>query len=280
MTDIITARLYGGRVTVDLNPKNHRYHVSDIKAAPDGVTTLCNGTIPKFNLLDWAGGVGPQEIRDECLRILEATGLFPETTAFLSICEYAEKAHERHKESAGGSGSKAHDLIERHIKGKPLEIEQGKISYIDEKTRDLVEITDPLAITGFKAGLAWLAKTDIEILECERLVYSEKYFYCGKTDFVGRRNGKLLIGDFKTGNTAGYESEWYQLAAYALAIEEETGDNIEEGLIVHLDKKTGRYKEYHVTIDDDMKGAWKAAVIHYKNLKRVRKLVEEKRNGT
>jgi CRISPR/Cas system-associated exonuclease Cas4 (RecB family) len=133
---------------------------------------------------------------------------------------------------------------------------------------------------GFNAFLKWYEHTDIVIVEVERLIYSETYFYCGKTDFRGLRNGKSVIGDFKTGNSAGYEGEWYQLAAYALAIEEETGDVIEEGLIVHLDKKTGNFVEYHVTLDDDMKGAWKAAVIHYKNLKRVKKAAEEARNGT
>jgi hypothetical protein len=63
---------------------------------------------------------------------------------------------------------------------------------------------EPEAVTnGFNAFLAWWDQTDVEILEVERLVYSEKYFYCGKTDILGRRNGKLLIGDFKTGNSAG-----------------------------------------------------------------------------
>jgi CRISPR/Cas system-associated exonuclease Cas4 (RecB family) len=263
MNDIITRRLYGGRVTVDLNPKVHRYHVSDTKAAPDGVTTLCNGTIPKFNLIDWAGRTCAQAVRDGCLKVLEETGMFPEQTAFLAICQEAEKAHNVVRDAAGDSGSTTHDLIEKHLKGEPYRVPD-----------------DVNVEAGYKAFLMWLEQTDVEIIEIERLVYSEKYFYCGKADILGRRNGKLLIGDFKTGNSAGYESEWYQLAAYALAIEEETGDKIEEGLIVHLDKKTGRYKEYHVTIDDDMKGAWKAAVIHYKNLKRVRKLVEAKRNGT
>jgi hypothetical protein len=264
MSDIITARLYGGRVTVDLNPKNHRYHVSDTKAAPDGVTTLCNGTIPKFQLIDWAGRTCAQAVRDGCLKVLEETGMMPEQTAFLAICQEAEKAHNAIRDAAGDSGSTTHDLIEKCLKGEPY------------------TVPDDVSIkAGFGAFLDWFEQADIEIIEAERLVYSEKYFYCGKTDFLGRdAAGQLLIGDFKTGNSAGYESEWYQLAAYALAIEEETGSKIEEGLIVHLDKRTGRFKEYVVDIDDDMKGAWKAAVIHYKNLKRVRKLVEAKRNGT
>jgi hypothetical protein len=134
---------------------------------------------------------------------------------------------------------------------------------------------------GFNAFLDWWRQTDVEILEVERLIYSEQYFYCGKTDFLGRRNGKLLIGDFKTGGSGGlWEDQLYQLTAYAMAIEEETGDVIEDGLIVHLGKKTGRFTEYTAKIDDEMKQAWKAAVIHYKNLKRVRNMVKELKNGT
>ena len=77
-----------------------------------------------------------------------------------------------------------------------------------------------------------------------------KYFYCGKTDLLGRRKRKLLIGDFKTGNSAGYEGEWYQLTGYAVALEEETGDKIEEGLIIHLDKKTSRSRASISVIKD------------------------------
>lgn len=262
MNEIISAKLYGGRVTVDLNPRNHRYHVSNTKAAPDGVTTLCSGTIPKFQLIDWAGRTCAQAVRDACLKVWEETGMFPEQSAFLAICAEAEAAHNKFRDAAGDAGSSVHDLVEKHLRGEPYEIPD------DEKVAN-----------GFSAFLDWLRQTDVEIIEVERLIYSEKYFYCGKTDIVGERKGKLLIGDFKTGNSAGYESEWYQLAGYAIAIEEETGDQIEEGLIVHLDKKTGRFKEYAITLDDEMKGAWKAAVIHYKNLKRVRKRVEETKNG-
>jgi hypothetical protein len=260
---IITAKLYDGRVTVDLNPSSHRYHVSTTKAAPDGVTTVCNGTIPKFTLIDWAARTGAQAVRDGCLKVLADTGMFPEQSAFLTICEIAETAHNTLRDAAGDAGSAVHDLIEKNLRGEIYP-----------------PPTDPKVFAGIMAFHDWWQQTDIEIFETERLVYSEQYFYCGKTDFLGRRKGGLVVGDFKTGNTAGYESEWYQLAAYALAIEEETGQKIEDGLIVHLDKKTSKFKEYAITIDDELKGAWKAAVIHYKNLKRVKNAVKELKNGT
>jgi hypothetical protein len=213
-------------------------------------------------LIDWAGRTCAQAVRDGCLKVLAETGLFPEQSAFLSICEAAETAHNAIRDAAGDSGSAIHDLIEKYLRGEAYDLP-----------------TDETVQRGFNAFQAWLEQTDVKILEVERLVYSEKYFYCGKTDFVGRRNGRLLIGDFKTGNSAGYEKEWYQLAAYAVAIEEETGDKIEDGLIVHIDKKTGNFTEYQITLDDEMKAAWKAAVIHYKSLKRIKNLVKEMKNG-
>lgn len=261
MGDVITAKLYDGRVTVDLNPRNHRYHLSTTTAIPDGVTTIGNGTIPKFTLIDWAGRTNARAVRDACLKVFEETGMFPEQSAFLAICEQCENAHNSLKESASDSGSITHDLIEKHLKGEPYEFP-----------------TEPKVRAGFQAFLGWFDKTDIAILEVERLVYSEKYFYCGKTDFVGSRDGDLLIGDFKTGSGF-YEDQPYQLAAYAIAIEEETGNRIDQGLIIHLDKQTGRFKEYEVALDEDMKAAWKAAVVHYKGLKRVRKMVEAMKNG-
>jgi hypothetical protein len=62
INDIISAKLYGGRVTVDLNPRNHRYQIAGIKAYPDGVTTICNATISKF-LDDWAGRTAARYVR-------------------------------------------------------------------------------------------------------------------------------------------------------------------------------------------------------------------------
>jgi hypothetical protein len=116
MSENITAKLYDGRVTVDLNQRNHRYYVSGTKAAPDGVTTTLSAVIAKFQLIDWAGRTCAQSVRDECLKVLAATGMFPEQSAFLSICELAETAHNDLRDAAGDSGSRTHDLIEQFLR--------------------------------------------------------------------------------------------------------------------------------------------------------------------
>jgi hypothetical protein len=258
VNEVITVKLYDGRVTLDFNPRNHRYYVNG--ANPDGVSTIAKAAAP-FQGDDWAGRINVREVRDQYIKFLEATGLFPEQSAFLAICEEAETFHQRVRDAAGDGGSATHDLIEKHLKNEPYELP-----------------TDLKVLAGFNAFLDWLRQTDVEMVECERYVYSEKYFYCGRTDLIGRRNGRLLVGDFKTGSGY-YVDQPYQLAGYASAYEEETGATVDDGLIIHLDKNTGRFTEYPVSLDDDMKGAWKAAVIHYKALKNVRRQVKELKDG-
>jgi hypothetical protein len=116
VSEVISAKLYDGRVTVDLNPRNHRYHVSGTKAAPDGVTTTLNAVIAKFQLIDWAGRVCAQTVRDGCLAVMRETGMFPEQSAFLAICDMAETAHNSLRDAAGDSGSRTHDLIEQFLR--------------------------------------------------------------------------------------------------------------------------------------------------------------------
>ncbi len=255
---IQSVKLYGGRITVDFNPNNHRYYVNG--ANPDGVSTIAKAASP-FQGDDWAGRLNVGFVRKGFLAALESpTGLM-EPSAFLALCDEAETYHQAFRNAAGDSGTAVHDLIEKHLMGTPYEIPD-----------------DENVIRGFKAFESWLEQTDVEMVETERMIFSEKYFYCGRTDLLARRRQALLVGDFKTGSGI-YPDVAYQVAGYGVAIEEETGDKIEDGLAIHLDKKTGRFKEYWFKLDDEMKGAWKAAVIHYKNLKRVRKTVKEMTDG-
>jgi hypothetical protein len=256
--EVATVQLYGGRVTLDFNPRNHRYYVG--KANPDGVSTIAKAAAP-FQGDDWGAKCGVDHVRQGYIKHFEKTAEIIEQTPFLALCEEAETAHQRIRDAAGDSGSVTHGLIEKHLTKQPYVIPD-----------------DERVIAGFNAFLSWIGQTDIEIIECERLVYSEKYFYAGCTDLVARRNGRLLVADFKTGSGI-YADVPYQLRGYAEAIEEETGDTIEHGLAIHLDKRTGRFTEYPIPLDEDMKGAWKAAVVHYKNLKRIKKQVQEMTYG-
>jgi hypothetical protein len=75
-------------------------------------------------------------------------------------------------------------------------------------------------------------------------------------DFIGRLDGKLVLGDFKTSN--GVWPEYLcQLAAYAKAYEETTGRRIDGGYhLLRFSKQNGDFgHHYYPSLDDD---AWPA----------------------
>lgn len=261
MSEIISADMYDGKYRVQLNIGNHRYkigkldgyNVTWIDASPDGVTTLCGAVIPKF-LDDWAGRVDVGYVRKGWP--------FKTEKEFQALCDEAETEHQRIRDSAGERGSAVHDAIEKKLTGKPFEVP-----------------TDPQAQAGWEAFCKWEQEGVCEVLEAERLIFHDDLFYCGKTDLVGHVYDRLSVLDFKTGSGF-YEDQPYQLTGYAVAIEKENpGMRIEDGYIIHLDKRTGKPKTYHIKIDDGMKEAWLNAVLHYKQFKKVRKMVKEMKDG-
>ena len=84
---------------------------------------------------------------------------------------------------------------------------------------------------------------------------------------VRHHNGKPTVIDFKTGSGF-YEDQPLQLAAYAVAIEEELGIEIKDGWIIHLDKETGKCTPYHVEIDRELKADWEQVRIAWRAVKR------------
>jgi len=74
-------------------------------------------------------------------------------------------------------------------------------------------------------------------------VVSHKHQYQGTFDAVGYINGKdeLCLFDWKT-SAAIYPDMALQLAAYAIAYEEQTGLKIKKGYIVHVSKDKPRHK--------------------------------------
>ena len=89
---------------------------------------------------------------------------------------------------------------------------------------------DTAVLKGVVSFLEWVEKNKVKFLSSEEIVYSRKYGYCGSLDFEARVNGKLYLGDFKTGNSL-YNEVFMQTAAYAMA-------RIEEGAVKFYD---GRY---------------------------------------
>jgi CRISPR/Cas system-associated exonuclease Cas4 (RecB family) len=130
----------------------------------------------------------------------------------------------------------------------------GKIGYYkqngnQQRGTDIHDLTELYDLTGFipeeeelknfVTGWANFKELmNVQVLKSEMLVWSEEYWYAGTLDRVVKFNDQLWVLDIKSG----VKAKWHplQLAAYAIALEECTGQHINNGIVVYL-KKTGRF---------------------------------------
>ena len=151
-------------------------------------------------------------------------------------------------------GTCVHAMCEAWAKGgSPTEVLESSIEAATVVNRDTFRAGAASAYSAFEF---WVRGTQLEIVDCEVKVISETHRYGGTLDFIGRLDGKLVLGDFKTSN--GVWPEYLcQLAAYAKAYEETTGNRIDGGYhLLRFSKENGDFgHHYYPSLDDD---AWPA----------------------
>ncbi len=140
-----------------------------------------------------------------------------------ALIEAAKKEYRNIKEEAAELGKEAHSWAEEWTKGNKPPMPK------DERVRNAVA-----------AFLDWFNQSGIKITSQERFIYSRKYNYAGIMDWEGKKNGLLLIGDYKTTNAI-YDEMRFQLALYWQAREEETGKEYDEGHIIQFGKQTAEF---------------------------------------
>lgn len=111
------------------------------------------------------------------------------------------------------AGTMAHDMIESDILGKPY-------AFPEQQQSEDGEWAIARAKNAFEQYKAWKAQTRLEIIGTELGQVSEKHRFAGTLDAVGRdQDGKVVLLDWKTSNGI-YGEYLYQLAGYALLLEE------------------------------------------------------------
>jgi hypothetical protein len=151
-------------------------------------------------------------------------------------------------------GTCVHSMCEAWVKGdEPMLVLEKAL---DEETVNDKATFRAQAASAYSAFEFWCKGTQLEIVDCEVAVISETHRYGGTLDFIGKLNGKLVLGDFKTSN--GVWPEYLcQLAAYAKAYEETTGNKIDGGYhLLRFSKENGDFgHHFYPSLDDD---AWPA----------------------
>ena len=222
----LEAKLYGDTVTIqrgDFGRKKHAYFWKERGLFVPGATGVL-GILDKPALIQWAANKAADHV---------AKNLKPGATKeeIASICAEAKKQHVRLKEEGGTVGSNVHELAQKLFMGQPISVPD------DKPTRN-----------GLIALQAWLTENDVRPIDIEKVVFSKAAYFAGTFDLLCSLNGKLTLVDLKTSSFV-YDEHKMQLGGYRFAWEEEHhGEQIEQLCILHLDKKTGKMKQY--TWDD------------------------------
>lgn len=206
-----------GKMEITFDPIKHVFrHMNGNRI--DGVTSA-TGKIDKSGaLMGWAIKMMGIYLKENWLSNLTRS-------EFEELVDRGKKEYRRIKEEAANIGTEVHEWAEAHIKGKKKKLP-----------------SDPRVRNGVIAFMKWFKETDIKITASERYIYSKKHDYAGIMDWEGELNGELVIGDFKTSKGI-YNEMRYQLAAYWMAREEESGKKYMKGFIVQFGKEDG---EFHI----------------------------------
>ncbi len=163
----------------------------------------------------------------------------------------AKKEPERIKDEACDIGSQCHNAIDGYIKGEKYE------NYlINEKAKN-----------AFNRFWEWFSKQNLKFITGDLPVVSIKYEYGGRLDALAINNkNKIVLLDWKTSNKISW-SYSYQVAGYAIALEESYEIKPEKAYVIRFGKNDDVVEEKEVNLDNAKK-AFKCLVrLYYLNQK-------------
>ena len=107
-----------------------------------------------------------------------------------------------------------------------------------EAPQSLTRTESKNAINAFRE---WVKANDVEWLTVEEKVYHRGHKFAGTVDATAIINDEYCVIDFKTSGAI-YSAYHLQCAAYAKAIEDMRGKEVEKAYVLRFDKKTGEFE--------------------------------------
>jgi hypothetical protein len=210
--------------------KNHNYYADpEGKQAYTGITSIL-GVIGKPMLIQWAA--------NEAIKYIQANAAVnneKQTTFYLAteeLLEEARKAHAKKKTDAADHGTTAHAMVEDYI-NNCLTLSKGQPLEGNEKSKPIKKFID------------WALENVDHFLFSERRMCNKELFVAGTADFACvLKNGKTVMGDFKTSSGVYGIDYFLQVAAYRYLAEAEGDASYDGSVIVRLGKD-GSFEELY-----------------------------------
>lgn len=208
------------RYQVELVEEN-RSHFYDVtfkdgsKVRYPGVTGILS-IINKPALVNWAKREALNRVRESMSQFSNGSCTITDTLID-RVIEEASARPDKIKDDAASLGSKVHAYIDRFVKG-------GKLEKIPN------EILKPVS-----AFADWWKRSGLTFVSGDLKVASSAYGYGGSLDALAKKNGRLVLLDWKT-SKAIYDEYALQAAAYVQAFIETYGVGVSEAVIVRFSK--------------------------------------------
>ena len=210
----------GSVVILNFDPKKHYYNVEGAYAP--SVTTILD-SIAKPALVPWAANEGAKFFRENCSAYSQAE---------MSSEDMAKGIRAAYKTSSGQAlnvGLMVHKWCEEAILWK---LGKGAAPGMPE---------NPQAALAINAFREWVKLNEIEWHTVEEKVYHRGHKYAGTVDATATINDEYCVIDFKTSKSI-YSSYHLQCAAYAKAIEDMRGKEVDKAYVLRFDKATGEFE--------------------------------------
>ena len=209
--------------------KDHRY-TYDSKPLKGVTTILSNGYPKSRHLIDWQIKEGAEWAIEQALQLRD-----PQDGILLEhddIIKASPDAYKIKLNEAADIGTVVHDYMYHREAKKPFRLK--------EHVEQFDSVARKATFRAIRQGKQWLKDNEKdEILGLELLVCSPKHNFAGRFDRLAKRAGVITLSDYKT-SSGFYITQFIQLAAYCIALEEWLGIVVEDIEIVRFDKKTGR----------------------------------------
>jgi hypothetical protein len=182
-----------------------------------GVTTIISQGYPKSQrIVDW-------QIKQGADWAIKQVGKLE----LADILKQAPTAYREELDEAADIGTAVHDLAYNYTKFNKCDVEQHKL-----------HPNYGIIVRCFEQFVEWTNTVSDEILALEELVCSPSLMFAGRFDRLSKRKGVVTLSDYKT-SSGFYITQFIQMAAYAIAIKEWMGIEVEDIEIVRFDKKSG-----------------------------------------
>lgn len=191
----------------------HTYTLNG-KLVPGVTTILHNGLPTSHVLINWMVKTGAWYVIHQLEQFPEQVNRLPKYLLD-EIAKKSTGASKAEANKAAAIGSIVHDIAEKIESGKEWD------KAVVEAHVDRAKIENCL-----KTFEEWREENKDEIIGHEDIIASVGHSFGGKYDRLCKRGKSLVLSDYKTSSSI-YTSQFIQLAAYAIALEEWKGIKVD-----------------------------------------------------